>query len=70
LELRELRTLDISEEKDTHTFEMFVPGVAKIADFLNASDSLPHLTSLDISGMALRVFLVEISINISSIKYK
>ncbi|KAL1117386.1 hypothetical protein AAG570_004712 [Ranatra chinensis] len=50
LELRELRTLDISEEKDNYTFEMFVPGVTRITDFLNSSESFPYLTSLDISG--------------------
>uniref|UniRef100_A0A023F1W4 Putative zyg-1-like serine/threonine protein kinase n=2 Tax=Triatoma infestans TaxID=30076 RepID=A0A023F1W4_TRIIF len=63
LELSELRTLDISEEKDNYTFEMFVPGAAKMVQFLKSPECLPHLTSLDISGKGeigrkeLRAFL-------------
>lgn len=50
LELSELRTLDVSEEKDNYTLEVLVPGAAKMVQFLKSPECLPHLTSLDISG--------------------
>ncbi|KAI4503158.1 hypothetical protein M0802_002202 [Mischocyttarus mexicanus] len=50
LELNELRNLDISDEKDTYSFEMFGPKKQKIEDFLKAVHCMPHLTSLDLSG--------------------
>ncbi|XP_043289937.1 protein zyg-11 homolog B-like isoform X2 [Venturia canescens] len=50
VELNELRTLDISDEKDSYNFEMFAPVRSKITDLLKTTDCMPHLTSLDISG--------------------
>lgn len=50
LELNELRHLDISDEKDTHAFEVFAPARPKITDFLRTLDCMPHLTTLDLSG--------------------
>ncbi|XP_058805483.1 protein zyg-11 homolog B isoform X1 [Phymastichus coffea] len=50
LELNELRTLDISDERDTHVFEVFAPIRSKITDLLKAIDCMPYLQSLDISG--------------------
>uniref|UniRef100_A0A0K8SZW5 Protein zyg-11 B n=1 Tax=Lygus hesperus TaxID=30085 RepID=A0A0K8SZW5_LYGHE len=50
LELNELRTLDVSEEKESYTFDIFIPGAAKMITFLNHPHSLPHLSSLDLSG--------------------
>lgn len=57
LELNELRNLDISDEKDTYAFEMFAPKKQKIGDFLKAVHCMPHLTSLDLSGKYLNIFL-------------
>lgn len=48
LELTELRKLDVSEEKDAYAFEIF--GSTAKVQFLSFPDSLPNLTSLDISG--------------------
>lgn len=62
LELNELRSLDVSEEKDTYAFEIFGAATAKV-HFLSYPESLPNLTSLDISGKGeikrreLQVFL-------------
>ncbi|GLH07966.1 Protein zer-1 homolog [Gryllus bimaculatus] len=50
LDLHLLRVLDMSDEKDTHPFEIFTPVHSKVAYFLKAIDRVPHLTSLDISG--------------------
>ncbi|XP_014245907.1 protein zyg-11 homolog B-like isoform X2 [Cimex lectularius] len=50
LELKELRTLDVSEERESYTLEMFEPGGAMMMKFLQTPSALPHLTSLDISG--------------------
>ncbi|XP_015602670.1 protein zyg-11 homolog B isoform X3 [Cephus cinctus] len=50
LELNELRSLDISDEKDSYAFEMFAPVRSKITDLLRAVNCMPHLASLDISG--------------------
>lgn len=49
LDLKELRSLDVSEEKDTYAFEIFGNTTAKV-QFLSYPESLPKLTSLDISG--------------------
>lgn len=49
LELKTLRSLDVSEEKDNHSLDIFVSSTAKV-QFLSCPDSLPNLTSLDISG--------------------
>ncbi|XP_057336144.1 protein zyg-11 homolog B-like isoform X2 [Microplitis mediator] len=49
-ELDLLRNLDISDEKDSHTFEMFAPIRSKITDLLRAVHCMPYLSSLDISG--------------------
>lgn len=60
LELNELRTLDISDEKDSYTFEMFAPVRTKINDLLQAVHCMPHLTSLDISGCcSLRAIILD-----------
>lgn len=64
LELKGLRSLDISEEKDTYAFEIFGTGTVKV-QFLSYPDALPNLTSLDISGKGelnrkeLQLFLKE-----------
>ncbi|XP_011312713.1 protein zyg-11 homolog B isoform X2 [Fopius arisanus] len=50
LELNELRHLDISDERDSYTFEMFAPIRSKITDVLRTVNCMPYLTSLDISG--------------------
>lgn len=50
LELNELRNLDISDERDSYTFEMFAPVRSKITDLLRAINCMPYLSSLDISG--------------------
>ncbi|KAF7993187.1 hypothetical protein HCN44_006247 [Aphidius gifuensis] len=50
LELNELRNLDISDERDSYTFEMFAPVRSKVTDLLRAIHCMPHLASLDISG--------------------
>ncbi|KAL7289258.1 hypothetical protein TKK_0017195 [Trichogramma kaykai] len=50
LELNELRTLDISDERDTYRFEVFAPVRSKITELLKATECMPHLRSLDISG--------------------
>lgn len=50
LELNELRNLDISDERDSYTFEMFAPVRSKITDLLRATHCMPYLSSLDISG--------------------
>ncbi|XP_048509756.1 protein zyg-11 homolog B-like isoform X2 [Athalia rosae] len=50
LELNELRNLDISDERDSFPFEMFVPARSKITDLLKAKHCMPYLASLDISG--------------------
>lgn len=51
LELNELRSLDVSEERDSYAaFEIFGNGAAKMVQFLSHPNSLPNLTSLDISG--------------------
>jgi Zyg-11 family protein len=50
LELNELRNLDISDERDLYVFEVFAPIRSKITDLLKATDCMPHLVSLDISG--------------------
>lgn len=50
LELNELRNLDISDERDVYTFEMFAPVRSKVTDLLRAIHCMPHLASLDISG--------------------
>ncbi|XP_014295935.1 protein zyg-11 homolog B isoform X3 [Microplitis demolitor] len=49
-ELDLLRNLDISDEKDSYTFEMFAPIRSKITDLLRAVHCMPYLSSLDISG--------------------
>lgn len=49
-ELYELRSLDISEEQDGFTFDMFIPGPTRMISFLKSPCCLPHLVSLDISG--------------------
>ena len=53
-EMRELRILDISDEKDLqHPFDMLNPNQGKIpaVQFLSrCMNKLPHLTSLDLSG--------------------
>ncbi|XP_008201802.1 protein zyg-11 homolog B isoform X1 [Nasonia vitripennis] len=50
LELNELRNLDISDERDAYVFEVFAPVRSKITDLLKATDCMPHLKSLDVSG--------------------
>ncbi|KAK0177397.1 hypothetical protein PV328_001455 [Microctonus aethiopoides] len=50
LKLNELRNLDISDERDSYTFEMFAPVRSKITDLLRATHCMPYLSSLDISG--------------------
>lgn len=50
LELNGLRTLDISEERENHPFEVFGPTRSKANDLLKATDALPDLIHLDISG--------------------
>ncbi|XP_015119052.1 protein zyg-11 homolog B isoform X1 [Diachasma alloeum] len=50
LDLNELRHLDISDERDAYTFEMFAPVRSKITDLLRTVHCMPYLTSLDISG--------------------
>lgn len=50
LELNELRNLDISDERDLYVFEVFAPVRSKITDLLKATDCMPHLKSLDVSG--------------------
>lgn len=50
LELNALRNLDISDERDSFPFEMFVPVRSKITDLLKATHCMPYLASLDISG--------------------
>ena len=50
VELNELRNLDISDERDSYTFDMFAPARSKITDLLKTVKCMPHLISLDISG--------------------
>lgn len=50
IDMKELRTLDMSEERDNHPFDMFVSIGSKTNDFFNCPNGLPHLTALDISG--------------------
>uniref|UniRef100_A0A1B6DCA2 Uncharacterized protein n=1 Tax=Clastoptera arizonana TaxID=38151 RepID=A0A1B6DCA2_9HEMI len=50
IQMRELRTLDMSEDKDFHPLEMFVSINSKTNEFLNSVDAVPYLTALDISG--------------------
>ncbi|CAG5084820.1 Similar to Zyg11b: Protein zyg-11 homolog B (Mus musculus) [Cotesia congregata] len=49
-ELDSLRNLDISDEQDSNSFEMFAPIRSKITDLLRAVNCMPYLTRLDISG--------------------
>ncbi|XP_054290704.1 protein zyg-11 homolog B-like [Macrosteles quadrilineatus] len=49
-EMTELQTLDMSEDRDNHPFEMFVSIASKTNEFLNKERVLDKLTSLDISG--------------------
>lgn len=50
LELNQLRSLDISDEKDTHAFDVFAPARQNITELLKAIECMPHLVSLDLSG--------------------
>lgn len=51
--MTELQTLDMSEDRDNHPFEMFVSIASKTNEFLNKERVLDKLTSLDISGNIL-----------------
>ncbi|KAL0277796.1 UNVERIFIED_CONTAM: hypothetical protein PYX00_004958 [Menopon gallinae] len=50
LDLKELRVLDWSDDRETSPFEIFSPVKARVGQLLRAADRLPHLVSLDISG--------------------
>lgn len=56
LDLKELRVLDWSDDKENHPFEIFSPVKAKASELLYSTDRLPHLISLDISGEFIQVF--------------
>lgn len=57
--MKELRSLDMSEDKDNHPFDMFVSIGSKTNDFLNSIDAVPHLTALDISGKKSNINVFE-----------
>lgn len=50
LDLKELRVLDWSDDREGHPFEIFSPVKARVSQLLRSIDRLPHLISLDISG--------------------
>uniref|UniRef100_A0A8D8YI04 Protein zyg-11 homolog B n=2 Tax=Cacopsylla melanoneura TaxID=428564 RepID=A0A8D8YI04_9HEMI len=60
-QLRQLRLLDISEEKSSSTFEMeATPPVPHVNSLLKQQDLFPYITSLDLSGQeCVEVSLVE-----------
>lgn len=50
LDLKELRVLDWSDDRENHPFEIFSPVKARASELLYSANRLPHLISLDISG--------------------
>lgn len=50
LDLKELRVLDWSDDRENNPFEIFSPVKAKACELLYSAGRLPHLISLDISG--------------------
>ncbi|KAK6621766.1 hypothetical protein RUM44_001573 [Polyplax serrata] len=50
LDLKELRVLDWSDDREVNPFEIFSPVKARVSQLLQSVDRLPHLISLDISG--------------------
>lgn len=50
VEMTELKVLDMSEDRDSIPFDLFVSMGSKTNDFLNKENVLENLTAIDISG--------------------